>query len=111
MEPTSADSLQPRMLASTSVEDFRLTMIARFATCLMGELERGARVAHYRAPRIIAGIDLVVNYDLGYVGKQVEYALNTTAAEHCQKKLRTDYKVTLNAVNGQLRFAAYVRHA
>lgn len=111
MEPTSAVKLKPRMLEPTSDEDLRVTMIGRFATCLMGELERGASVARYKAPRIITGIDLVVNYDFDSLGKQVEYALNAIAAKHHHKKLRTNHKVTLNTVNGQLCFTACAQSA
>lgn len=111
MEPISVTKLEPRILDPTSVEDLRVTMIGRFAMCLMGEFERGARIARYRAPRIIIGVDLVVNYDFDGLGKRVEYILNTIAVKHHQKKLQANYKVILNTVNGQLCFAAYVHCA
>lgn len=111
MEYTTAKHLQAKTLEATSGDELRPIMIERFAKCLIGELERGAKVAHYRAPRIVVGVNLVVNYDLSDLSKQVEYALNTTAARHRQEKLRADYKVTLNAVNGTLRFTACMRNA
>lgn len=111
MEPTLLANLEAAVHAPTSVEDFRTDIIERFAACLMGELERGARVAHYRAPRMLVGIDLVVNYNLDDLSKQVEYALKSIATAHIQRRLRLDYKVTLNTVNGQLRFTAYMRPA
>jgi hypothetical protein len=90
------------------IEDFRQRMIKRFANCLLGELERGARMAHYRAPRIVAGVDLVVNYNLGDLSKQVEYTLDTIHTHHHRKPVT--HKVTLNTVNGQLRFTACAQY-
>lgn len=109
MEPTSVKHLGVKLLEPTSVEDLRIAMTERFARCLLGELERGARMAHYRAPRKVVGVDLVVNYSLEDLSKQVEYALNAATARHHQKKLQASYKVTLCIVNSTLRFAAHVR--
>ena len=110
MEPISVID-HSKILKATSAEDLRLTMAERFANCLMGEFERGARVAHYKAPRIVAGVSVVINGKLGDLSKRIEYALNAIATEHRQEKLRADYEVTLNAVNNQLSLTAYVRHA
>lgn len=93
----------------STIEDFRQRMIKRFANCLLGELERGAVMARYRAPRIVAGIDLVVNYDLGNLSKQVGYALDTMHTHHRRKPVT--HKVTLNTVNGQFRFTACTQYA
>ena len=95
----------------TYVDDFRRNAVERFANCLMGDLERGACVARYRTPRILAGINLVVNCDLKDLSKQVEYALNVRTTQHVQPKLRVEYKVTLNTVNGHLCFTACTRPA
>lgn len=111
MEPISVTYPHLATLEPTSIEDFRRTMIERFANCLTGDLERGTRVASYRYPRIIVGINLVVNCDLDDLSKQVEYALNTITARHPQAKLRTTYKVGLNVVNGQLCFTACAQPA
>ena len=93
----------------SSVEDFRQQMIKRFAKCLIGEFERGEQVAHYRAPRILVGINLVVGYNLDDLAKQVEYTLDTLHPHHRRRSVT--HKVTVNAVNGQLRFAACAQPA
>ena len=111
MEPTSVTGLEPTLQESSTIEEFRENMIQRFASCLCGELERGARVAHYGVPRMMLGIDLVVNHDLSDMSKQVEYALNGATAQHPVARLRASYKVTLNTLNGQLRFTACRRPA
>ena len=111
MEPISATYPDLTTLEPTPIEDFRRTMIERFANCLTGDFERGARVARYRYPRVIIGINLVVNCDLDDLSKQVEYTLNTTTAQHPQAKLRATYKVVLNVVNGQLCFTACAQSA
>jgi hypothetical protein len=90
------------------IEDFRQRMIRRFANCLLGELERGARMARYRAPRIVAGVNLVVDYNLDDMSKQVGYMLDTLHTHHRRKPVT--HKVTLNTVNGQLRFTACAQY-
>lgn len=97
-------------METTAVEDFRKIMTSRFASCLMGEIERGAKVARYQADRIAAGINLIVDCDLDALSKQVEYALNALVAERHRQGALPNYRVTLNTVNCRLYFAAYIHH-
>lgn len=98
-------------MESNRTEDFRRTTTTRIATCLMGDFERGKHVASYRIPRTLAGIDLVVDCDLGQLSKAVEFDLNALASGHIDRTLRGDYQVRLNTLNGTCHFTAHARCA
>lgn len=87
-------------------EDLRRTKVAEIATELHGLTIQGASVAHYNTPRITNGVNLVIDCDLAHLAKQVEFDLNSLAAQHVQEVGSASYKVSLNTLNGICQFTA-----
>lgn len=90
----------------TLLDDFSQRMFERFASCLLGEFERGADTASYRAPAQLATIDLEINCNLVDTAKRVEYALNQRVAQHRERKLRATYVVDADMIDGHFHFTA-----
>lgn len=84
-------------------EDLRRTKVAEIATELHGLTIQGASVAHYNTPRITNGVNLVIDCDLSHLAKQVEFDLNSLAAQEVGD---ASYKVSLNTLNGICQFTA-----
>lgn len=98
-------------MMSIDTEEFRNTVIARIAACLLGDFERGQRAAAFRIPRVFVGVNLIIDCDLAQLSKTVEFNLNELASVHHNRTLRSTYDVKLNTLNGTCHFTAHARNA
>ena len=84
-------------------EDLRRSKVAEIATELYGLTILDTSAVRYDTPRIIDGINLVVDCDLAHLAKQVEFDLNSLSAQEVGS---ASYKVSLNTLNGICQFTA-----
>lgn len=98
-------------MESIETENFRRRTYTRIAHCLAGEFERGRHVAKYQIPKLLAGINLAVDCDLLLLAKHVEFDLNEALCRHPKRALRTNYKVSVNTLNGICHFTAVMLRA
>lgn len=84
-------------------EDLRRSKVAEIATELHSLTILDTSAVRYDTPRIIDGVNLVVDCDLAHLAKQVEFDLNSLSA---QEAGGASYKVSLNTLNGICQFTA-----
>lgn len=87
-------------------ENFRRNKVAEVATELHNLSIQGAAVARYDTPRVVDGVNLVIDCDLAQLAKQVEFDLNSLAAQHTEGIAGESYRVRLNTLNGICQFTA-----
>lgn len=84
-----------------NTEDFRKRQVVRLASCLFGEVERGRLMPKYRAPRILAGINLIVDGDIMSFTAELEAEFNRLLATLRRSPYKSG-KISVNALNMEL---------
>jgi hypothetical protein len=84
-----------------TTEDFRKRQIARLARCLFGEVERGSLRPKHKAPRILAGINMIVDGDIMSFAAEIETEFNRLL-DNVRHSPYKSGKVSVYALNMEL---------